>query len=142
MTDQRLPIDAVRRGHARDLRGRGFPEPPKPSATSPLGRIAHPCPPFERPRPFHGKKKEHASITAGGDFDGSVNSDFDLFVRWSYGEVTAYGNTQADAVGREYQLVPPPARAAALARTPHAGRSGAACEAVCGPELWRRGAAH
>ncbi|MFE0101023.1 hypothetical protein [Streptomyces sp. NPDC059009] len=106
--------------------------------------------------------KDHADIVAGGDFDGSTNSDFDLFVRWSDGELTIYedigahglgkenqvkgpngtwkhakvvvpgefggnlweddvfvrwsdgevsmyGNTQADALGREYQLVPPPA---------------------------------
>ncbi|MFF8657591.1 hypothetical protein [Streptomyces huasconensis] len=106
-----------------DLQGRELSELSEPLATSPLGRIARPCPPFERPGPLHGKRKEHAAIIAGGDFDGSVNSDFDLFVRWSDGEVTVYGNTQADAVGREYQLVPPPARAAALARTPRAGQN-------------------
>lgn len=142
--------------------------------------------------------KKNASIIAGGDFDGSVNSDFDLFVRWSDGEltiyqdiranglkmerklkspnklwthsrvivpgefggnlweddifvrwsdgeVTIYGNTQADGLGREYQLVPPPAKGSALAppgrsngpgkREPVAGES---CDSVCGPGLLRR----
>ncbi|MFE6398085.1 trypsin-like serine peptidase [Streptomyces alboflavus] len=142
----------------------------------------------------NGLWKKHATIIAGGDFDGSLRSDFDLFVRWSDGELTiyqdlgrlgltkesklkaanklwtharvivpgefggnfweddvfvrwsdgevsVYGNTQADAIGREYQLVPPPARAAAAARASGAQPGTPACETVCGPELWRRSTA-
>ncbi|WP_327227296.1 hypothetical protein OG229_30045 [Streptomyces platensis] len=132
--------------------------------------------------------KNHASIIAGGDVDGSVNSDFDLFVRWadgeltlyedlganglkkenkikgpnelwthsrvivpgefggnlweddvfvrwSDGEVSIYGNTQADALGREYQLVPPPATSA-LAPGKQAGKE--SCDTECGPGRLRR----
>lgn len=61
----------------------------------------------------------------------------DLFVRWSDGEVTVYGNTQADAVGREYQLVPP-AAAGFAALTNGALRPDDPCANVCGPELYRR----
>lgn len=69
----------------------------------------------------------------------------DLFVRWSDGEVTVYGNTQAVALGREYQLVPPPARGTALRRGQHSGRPAGeetaaeeSCDSVCGPGLLRR----
>ncbi|MDO0916763.1 hypothetical protein QQM39_39930 [Streptomyces sp. DT2A-34] len=142
--------------------------------------------------------KNHAAITAGGDFDGTTNSDFDLlvrwsdgeltvyedlganslkkerqlkpanqlwthsrvlvpgefggnlweddlFVRWSDGEVTVYGNTQADALDREYQLVPPPARSTVLLRGQHSGRPSGeetaaeeSCDSVRGPGLLRR----
>ncbi|MEV5493458.1 hypothetical protein AB0L47_36750 [Streptomyces bobili] len=47
----------------------------------------------------------HARVVAAGEF-GANNWEDDLFVRWSDGEVSMYGNTQADALGREYQLVP------------------------------------
>ncbi|MEU2965329.1 transposase family protein [Streptomyces ardesiacus] len=142
--------------------------------------------------------KNHATIIAGGDFDGTTNSDFDLlvrwsdgeltvyedlganslkrerklkpanqlwthsrilvpgefggnlweddlFVRWSDGEVTVYGNTQADALGREYQLVPPPAKGSAFRRGQPSGRlvgeetaAEESCDSVCGPGLLRR----
>lgn len=45
-----------------------------------------------------------------------------------------YGNTQADALGREYQLVPPPTGFA----SPAVARSDDPCARVCGPELYRR----
>ncbi|GHC38010.1 MULTISPECIES: trypsin-like peptidase domain-containing protein [Streptomyces] len=142
--------------------------------------------------------KNHATIIAGGDFDGTTNSDFDLlvrwsdgeltvyedlganslkrerklkpanqlwthsrvlvpgefggnlweddlFVRWSDGEVTVYGNSQADALGREYQLVPPPAMGSAFRRGQPSGRLAGeetaaeeSCVSVCGPGLLRR----
>ncbi|MFE9776436.1 hypothetical protein ACFYOV_33235 [Streptomyces sp. NPDC005931] len=145
--------------------------------------------------------KNHAAIIAGGDFDGSTNSDFDLlvrwsdgelttyedlranglkkerklkppnqlwthsrvivpgefggnlweddiFVRWPDGEVTVYGNAQADALGREYQLVPPVARSAALTLAGRSDRPSVRepiapdpCDSVCGPGLLRRVAA-
>ncbi|TGZ14978.1 hypothetical protein DV517_64610 [Streptomyces sp. S816] len=147
----------------------------------------------------NGLWKDYADIIAGGDFDGSVNSDFDLFVkwadgeltvyedlganglknenrlkepnklwtharvivpgefggnlweddvfvRWSDGEVTVYGNTQADSLGREYMLVPPPARSAPLSLAPSGARRGEdrpaeePCEQACGPGLLRRSA--
>ncbi|MEH0449951.1 MULTISPECIES: serine protease [unclassified Streptomyces] len=74
----------------------------------------------------------HARIVAAGEF-GANDWEDDLFVRWSDGEVSMYGNTQADSLGREYQLVPPPAGFAAT-RT----RSDDPCARVCGPELYRR----
>lgn len=74
----------------------------------------------------------HARIVAAGEF-GTNDWEDDLFVRWSDGEVSMYGNTQADSLGREYQLVPPPAGFAAT-RT----RSDDPCARVCGPELYRR----
>ncbi|MFD9814181.1 hypothetical protein [Streptomyces sp. NPDC059080] len=48
----------------------------------------------------------HPDVIIPGEFDGNLGED-DIFVRWSDGEVSIYGNTQADALGREYQLVPP-----------------------------------
>ncbi|WP_314220057.1 hypothetical protein [Streptomyces zaehneri] len=74
----------------------------------------------------------HARVVAAGEF-GANDWEDDLFVRWSDGEVSMYGNTQADALGREYRLVPPPAGFAAP-RT----RSDDPCARVCGPELYRR----
>ncbi|KAB1140062.1 hypothetical protein F7R91_37560 [Streptomyces luteolifulvus] len=76
----------------------------------------------------------HARVVAAGEF-GANDWEDDLFVRWSDGEVTIYGNTQADALGREYMLVPPPpAGLVAGVR-----RSDDPCARVCGPELYRRG---
>ncbi|MEU4878681.1 trypsin-like peptidase domain-containing protein [Streptomyces sp. NPDC021608] len=74
----------------------------------------------------------HARIVAAGEF-GANDWEDDLFVRWSDGEVSMYGNTQADALGREYQLVPPPTGFA-----PTSTRPDDPCARVCGPELYRR----
>jgi V8-like Glu-specific endopeptidase len=77
----------------------------------------------------------YARVIALGEY-GMNDWEDDLFVRWSDGEVTVYGNTQADALGREYQLVPPaPAGFAAAAG---AVRPDDPCAKVCGPELYRR----
>ncbi|MFJ2598979.1 trypsin-like serine peptidase [Streptomyces erythrochromogenes] len=78
----------------------------------------------------------HARVIALGEY-GMNDWEDDLFVRWSDGEVTVYGNTQADAVGREYQLVPP-AAAGFAAVTNGALRPNDPCANVCGPELYRR----
>ncbi|MFG2653406.1 trypsin-like peptidase domain-containing protein [Streptomyces sp. NPDC048436] len=51
--------------------------------------------------------KQHASVIAGGDFDGTANSDFDLFVRWSDGELTIYEDVGAHGLGKENQLKGP-----------------------------------
>ncbi|MFY4722293.1 hypothetical protein [Streptomyces sp. LaBMicrA B280] len=94
----------------------------------------------------NGLWKDYADIIAAGDFDGSVNSDFDLFVKWADGEVSVYGDTQADTLGREYMLVPPPARTAPLPLAPSGARRGEdrpveeICEQACGPGLLRRSA--
>ncbi|MEU2951041.1 hypothetical protein [Streptomyces xanthochromogenes] len=72
----------------------------------------------------------HARVITAGEF-GSNDWEDDLFVRWSDGEVTMYGNTQADQMGREYQLVPP--KSAGFARSPATG-----CATECGPGLYRR----
>ncbi|WP_073947266.1 trypsin-like serine peptidase [Streptomyces kebangsaanensis] len=77
----------------------------------------------------------HARVVAVGEF-GANDWEDDLFVRWSDGEVTIYGNTQADALGREYMLVPPPSARSAVG----VQRSDDPCAQVCGPELYRRSA--
>ncbi|MFE1342495.1 trypsin-like serine peptidase [Streptomyces sp. NPDC058733] len=76
----------------------------------------------------------HARVVAAGEF-GANDWEDDLFVRWSDGEVSLYGNTQADTLGREYMLVPPPAAGLAAGA---ARRSADPCARVCGPELYRR----
>lgn len=78
----------------------------------------------------------YARVIALGEY-GMNDWEDDLFVRWSDGEVTVYGNTQADGVGREYQLVPP-AAAGFAAATNGAVRTDDPCAKVCGPELYRR----
>ncbi|MGW4690663.1 trypsin-like serine peptidase [Streptomyces sp. NPDC004244] len=78
----------------------------------------------------------HARVIALGEY-GMNDWEDDLFVRWSDGEVTMYGNTQAGSIGREYQLVPPPA-AARAATAAKAVRPDDPCAKVCGPELYRR----
>ncbi|MFJ2596672.1 hypothetical protein [Streptomyces erythrochromogenes] len=78
----------------------------------------------------------HARVIALGEY-GMNDWEDDLFVRWSDGEVTMYGNTQAGSVGREYQLVPPPA-AAFAARSQGGVRPDDPCAKVCGPELYLR----
>ncbi|MET9960085.1 hypothetical protein ABZ128_13705 [Streptomyces sp. NPDC006326] len=78
----------------------------------------------------------HARVIAAGEYEMNDWED-DLFVRWSDGEVTMYGNTQADAMGREYVLVPPsPLLRAAVPAV--AGRPEDPCATICGPELYRR----
>ncbi|MBW5480922.1 hypothetical protein [Streptomyces bambusae] len=78
----------------------------------------------------------HARVIALGEY-GMNDWEDDLFVRWSDGEVTTYGNAQAGAVGREYQLVPPPA-AGFAATAQGAVRPDDPCAKVCGPGLYRR----
>ncbi|KPI13687.1 hypothetical protein OV450_8306 [Actinobacteria bacterium OV450] len=78
----------------------------------------------------------HARVIAAGEY-GMNDWEDDLFVRWSDGEVTMYGNTQASAMGREYVLVPPSPLLRAAAPTT-AGRPEDPCAIVCGPELYRR----
>ncbi|WP_405533763.1 hypothetical protein OG592_42680 (plasmid) [Streptomyces avidinii] len=78
----------------------------------------------------------YARVIALGEY-GMNDWEDDLFVRWSDGEVTVYGNTQADAVGREYQLVPP-GKAGFAAAANGAVRPDDPCAKVCGPELYRR----
>ncbi|MEW2418077.1 hypothetical protein AB0953_30870 [Streptomyces sp. NPDC046866] len=78
----------------------------------------------------------HASVIALGEY-GMNDWEDDLIVRCSDGEVTMYGKTQAGAIGREYQLVPPPA-AARAATAQRAVRPDDPCAKVCGPELYRR----
>ncbi|MFF5808559.1 trypsin-like serine peptidase [Streptomyces sp. NPDC012746] len=51
----------------------------------------------------------HARVLAAGAYGTNARED-DLFVRWSDGEVTVYGNTRGAAMGREYVLVPPGAQ--------------------------------
>ncbi|MFE3182740.1 hypothetical protein ACFXKR_17990 [Streptomyces violascens] len=77
----------------------------------------------------------HARVITAGEF-GSNDWEDDLFVRWSDGEVTMYGNTQADQMGREYTLVPP--KPAGFASSPEAGRGTDNCRTECGPGLFRR----
>ncbi|MER6778577.1 MULTISPECIES: trypsin-like peptidase domain-containing protein [unclassified Streptomyces] len=78
----------------------------------------------------------YARVIALGEY-GMNDWEDDLFVRWSDGEVTVYGNTQADGLGREYQLVPP--GSAGFAATTKGGlRPDDPCAKVCGPELYRR----
>ncbi|MER5570350.1 hypothetical protein ABT083_29735 [Streptomyces goshikiensis] len=78
----------------------------------------------------------HARVIAAGEY-GMNDWEDDLFVRWSDGEVTMYGNTQASAMGREYVLVPPSPLLRADA-PPIVGRPEDPCAVVCGPELYRR----
>ncbi|MFD6913539.1 hypothetical protein [Streptomyces virginiae] len=78
----------------------------------------------------------YARVIALGEC-GMNDWEDDLFVRWSDGKVTVYGNTQADGVGREYQLVPP-GKAGFAAAANGAVRPDDPCAKVCGPELYRR----
>ncbi|MGW7312744.1 trypsin-like serine peptidase [Streptomyces sp. NPDC054865] len=80
----------------------------------------------------------HARVIAAGEY-GMNDWEDDFFVRWSDGEVTMYGNTQASAMGREYVLVPPSPllRGVAPASPAVGGRPEDPCAVVCGPELYR-----
>ncbi|MEU8432863.1 hypothetical protein AB0F18_08085 [Streptomyces sp. NPDC029216] len=73
----------------------------------------------------------HARVIALGEYGMNGRQD-DLFVCWSDGEVTLYGNTRAGATGREHRLVPPPAA------LPAAVRRDVRCTTACGTEPYRR----
>ncbi|WP_189956979.1 trypsin-like serine peptidase [Streptomyces alanosinicus] len=93
-----------------------------------------------------GSTWKYARGIATGKYGGNTWPD-DLVVRWSDGEVTMYGDASASDLGREYMLVPPPAKAySQRSRAPNGtpdeeDRDGDTCTDVCGPGLLRRGTA-